>query len=69
MSRQSFNSPSNTGYLPNTRLTLPANTKVKVVVKNVDAIPAEFESTDLSREVVIPGHTSVMIYFGPLPPG
>ncbi|MGH8282423.1 MAG: cupredoxin domain-containing protein [Gammaproteobacteria bacterium] len=52
-----------------TNLVLPANTKVKLIVKNEDLIPAEFESTDLSREVVVPGHTSVVIYIDPLSPG
>lgn len=52
-----------------TNLVLPANTKVKLIVKNEDQIPAEFESTDLSREVVVPGHASVVVYIGPLSPG
>lgn len=50
-------------------LTLPANTKVKLVVENQDSIPAEFESYDLSREVVVPGHSSIVVYIGPLSPG
>lgn len=52
-----------------TNLTVPANTKVKLIVQNEDLIPAEFESTDLSREVVVPGHASVVVYIGPLSPG
>jgi Cupredoxin-like domain len=50
-------------------LTLPPGTKIKLVVHNQDSLPAEFESYDLSREVVIPGHSSVTIYLGPLSPG
>ncbi|MGH8307507.1 MAG: cupredoxin domain-containing protein [Gammaproteobacteria bacterium] len=50
-------------------LHLPADTKVKLVVHNQDSIPAEFESYDLSREVVVPGHSSVTVYIGPLTPG
>lgn len=50
-------------------LTLPADTKVKLVVVNQDSIPAEFESYDLSREVVVPGHSSIVVYIGPLSPG
>lgn len=50
-------------------LTLPANTKIKLVVENQDNIPAEFESYDLSREVVVPGHSSIVVFIGPLPPG
>lgn len=52
-----------------TNLQVPANTKVKLTVKNEDSIPAEFESTDLSREVIVPGHASVVVYIGPLSPG
>lgn len=52
-----------------TNLQIPANTKVKLIVKNEDSIPAEFESTDLSREVIVPGHGSVVVYIGPLSPG
>ena len=50
-------------------LALPANTKVKLVVENQDSIPAEFESYDLSREVVVPGHSSIVVFIGPLSPG
>lgn len=50
-------------------LTLPADTKVKLVVQNQDSIPAEFESYDLSREVVVPGHSSIVVYIAPLAPG
>ena len=50
-------------------LILPADTKVKLVVENQDSIPAEFESYDLSREVVVPGHSSIAVYLGPLSPG
>ncbi|MGH8415627.1 MAG: cupredoxin domain-containing protein [Gammaproteobacteria bacterium] len=50
-------------------LMLPADTKVKLVVQNQDSIPAEFESYDLSREVVVPGHSSIVVYIEPLAPG
>ena len=50
-------------------LALPADTKVKLVVENQDDIPAEFESYDLSREVVVPGHSSIVVFIGPLSPG
>ena len=35
-------------------LVIPANTKVKLLVKNQDATPEEFESYELNREKVIP---------------
>ena len=51
------------------QLALPAGVKVKLTVRNMDAIPAEFESYDLSREVVVPGHGEIEVYVGPLEPG
>jgi plastocyanin len=51
------------------QLTIPAGIKMKIVIRNQDGIPAEFESYDLSREVVVPGHGEVTIYVGPLEPG
>jgi Cupredoxin-like domain len=51
------------------QLQLPSGVKVKLVVRNLDAIPAEFESYDLSREVVVPGHGEIEVYIGPLEPG
>ena len=51
------------------RLQLPAGVKLKLVVRNLNKIPAEFESYDLSREVVVPGHGEITVYVGPLDPG
>lgn len=48
---------------------VPANTKVKLVVKNLDPTPEEFESYELKREKVIPGGASVTLFIGPLKPG
>lgn len=50
-------------------LVIPANTKVKLLVKNQDATPEEFESYELNREKVIPGNTEAIIFIGPLSPG
>ena len=50
-------------------LTVPANVKVKVVVKNQDATAEEFESYDLNREKVVSGHSTITLYIGPLKPG
>ena len=52
-----------------TELQVPANTKFKLVVRNTDATPEEFESTSLRREKVIPGKSEAVINLGPLPPG
>lgn len=50
-------------------LTVPADTKVKITVKNEDATSAEFESKELNREKVIKGHSSAVISLGPLKAG
>jgi len=50
-------------------LEIPADTKVKVTVKNRDNAPAEFESSDLGREKVIEANGEVTIFIGPLAAG
>lgn len=55
-------------FQPDT-LTIPANTKVKLIVYNRDSTPEEFESFELNREKVIMGGRKVIIFVGPLPPG
>lgn len=55
-------------FSPDT-ITIPANTKVKLVVYNRDATPEEFESFELNREKVIMGGTKATIFVGPLAPG
>ena len=42
----------NQSFTPQT-LIIPANQKVKIIVKNLDTTPAEFESSDLDREKVV----------------
>ncbi|HET7921746.1 MAG TPA: cupredoxin domain-containing protein [Gammaproteobacteria bacterium] len=58
----------NQGFAPD-QLTIPAGVKIELVVVNEDALPAEFESYDLSREVIVPGHSQVKVFIGPLEPG
>ncbi|MGD8926465.1 MAG: cupredoxin domain-containing protein, partial [Thioalkalispiraceae bacterium] len=50
-------------------ITIPADTKVKLVVKNQDPTPEEFESHSMHREKVIPGGRQAIIFIGPLKPG
>jgi plastocyanin len=50
-------------------LTIPANTKVVIVVKNLDPTPEEFESTEFHREKVVTGGSEIEVYVGPLPAG
>ena len=50
-------------------IEIPAGTKVKLLVKNLDATPEEFESHELNREKIIPGNSEAKIFIGPLDPG
>ncbi|SRR5579883_151793 len=50
-------------------ITVPANQKFRLLVKNTDDTADEFESTDLNREkLVAPGQT-ITVFLGPLDPG
>ena len=50
-------------------ITVPSGQKVKLVVRNEDATPEEFESKALNREKVIAGRSQATIFIGPLKPG
>ncbi|HKK16792.1 MAG TPA: cupredoxin domain-containing protein [Gammaproteobacteria bacterium] len=50
-------------------LQIPAGTKVKLLVKNMDVSPEEFESYELNREKIIPGKSEAVVFIGPLDPG
>lgn len=50
-------------------VVIPANTKVKLLIKNLDPTPEEFESYELNREKVIAGNSKTVIFIGPLPAG
>ena len=52
-----------------TQLTIPAGTKVKLLVENQDPTPEEFESYDFNREKVVPGLGRIVVFVGPLKPG
>jgi Cupredoxin-like domain len=49
--------------------TIPANTRVRLTVKNLDSTPAEFESDDFKAEKVVPAGHEVSFMIGPLKPG
>jgi len=51
------------------RLDVPAGKKFKLVVKNLDPTPEEFESHDLKREKVIAAKGQATIMIGPLKAG
>ncbi len=50
-------------------LRVPSGTKVKLVVRNEDPTPEEFESYELNREKVVPANSEIVVFVGPLPPG
>ena len=50
-------------------IAVPAGTKIKLIVKNEDSTPEEFESKKLRREKVIPGKSQATILVGPLTAG
>ena len=51
------------------RLVVPAHVKFRLIIKNNDDTPAEFESTALNREKLVPAGQSVTLFLGPLEPG
>jgi len=50
-------------------IVVPAGQKIRLVVKNEDPTPEEFESKPLNREKVIAGKSQATIFVGPLKPG
>jgi hypothetical protein len=50
-------------------LAIPANTKVELVISNRQQTPAEFESSSLHREKVVPPGATASVFVGPLDPG
>ena len=50
-------------------LTIPANQRVRLVVKNLDPTPAEFEGKGFKAEKVVPAGREVSLSIGPLKPG
>ena len=50
-------------------MTVPAGQKITLTVKNFNATPSEFESSDLNREKVVTGGNAITVFIGPLRPG
>jgi hypothetical protein len=55
-------------YMP-AEFEVPANVKIKLLVKNEDSSPEEFESAELHREKVVLGNSEITVFIGPLKPG
>jgi len=50
-------------------LVVPANKKFKLIIKNEDLTPEEFESYDLNREKIVTGNGTITLFIGPLKEG
>ena len=50
-------------------LTIPADKRVKLTIKNLDATAAEFESHNFKAEKIVPSGGEVSLYIGPLKAG
>jgi hypothetical protein len=48
---------------------VPAGKKIKLLIDNRDSTAEEFESYVLNREKVVPAHSRIPIFIGPLAPG
>lgn len=48
---------------------VPAGVKVELIVKNEQAVTAEFESTVLHREKIVQAGGQISVFVGPLEPG
>jgi hypothetical protein len=57
------------GVITPSRLEVPAKTRFKIIVKNTGQIPAEFESTELRKEVVVPPGGEAPLIIRTLDPG
>jgi hypothetical protein len=55
-------------FIPD-QLNVPAGKKIKLIIRNEDSTPEEFESYALNREKVIPGNSKASVYVGPLKSG
>ncbi len=55
-------------FIPS-RIEVPANQKIKLVIYNRDSTSEEFESYELNREKIIMGGRRAIIFIGPLAPG
>jgi len=50
-------------------ITIPANTRAKLIVKNLDPTAEEFESYELNREKIVGGGKEIIVYIVPVKPG
>jgi hypothetical protein len=58
----------NNQFVPN-EVQIPAGAKVKLLVRNENAAPSEFESVQFHREKIVPPGQEITVFVGPLDPG
>ena len=58
----------NNQFVPS-EVQIPAGVKVKLVVRNDNPTPSEFESTQFHREKVVPPGQEITVFVGPLDAG
>jgi plastocyanin len=58
----------NNQFVPS-EVQVPAGAKVKLVLRNENPTPSEFESTQLHREKIAPPGQEITVFVGPLDPG
>ena len=58
----------NNQFVP-TEVQIPAGAKVKLIVRNDNSTPSEFESTQFHREKVVGPGQEITVFVGPLDPG
>lgn len=50
-------------------IEIPANTKVRLIIRNRDDSSEEFESYELNREKIVGARHKATLFIGPLSPG
>jgi hypothetical protein len=58
----------NNRFVPS-EVQIPAGVKVKLIVRNENPVPSEFESTELHREKIVTPGAQINVFVGPLDPG
>jgi plastocyanin len=58
----------NNQFVPS-EVQIPAGAKVRLVVRNENSTPSEFESTQFHREKIVPPGQEITVFVGPLDPG
>jgi hypothetical protein len=58
----------NNQFVPS-EVQVPAGVKVKLVVRNDNPVPSEFESIELHREKIVTPGGQINVFVGPLDPG